>query len=172
MGRKFIDLKGKRFNNLTVIEKSDSKDSHGVRWDCICSCGNKVPFIYGYDLRRGRTNFCHKCNHKKSKESPIKSLFGNYKRNAIKRGYSFDIDISYFKTLIRRDCYYCGTPPNQKLHKNNCKEGLIYNGIDRKDNSIGYTIENCVSCCKFCNLAKNRFNASELLDWIKRLKSK
>lgn len=48
--------------------------------------------------------------------------------------------------------------------------GIIYNGIDRQDNSIGYKTENCVPCCKFCNLAKSKFTIKEFQEWINYLK--
>ena len=33
--------------------------------------------------------------------------------------------------------------------------------IDRKDNSIGYLLENCVSCCFVCNRTKSNFFSAE-----------
>ena len=45
----------------------------------------------------------------------------------------------------------------------------IYNGIDRLDNSVGYTKENCVPCYKMCNYAKNKFTMEEFLIWINRV---
>lgn len=32
---------------------------------------------------------------------------------------------------------------------------LYINGIDRKDSSKGYTIDNCVPCCTECNTMKS-----------------
>lgn len=40
------------------------------------------------------------------------------------------------------------------------------NGIDRKDNQLGYEILNVVSCCKICNIAKNDMKICEFLSWI------
>lgn len=44
-----------------------------------------------------------------------------------------------------------------------------YNGIDRVDNSKGYTITNCVTCCKTCNSAKSNMTTSNFLEWINKL---
>jgi hypothetical protein len=170
MGRGYIDLKGQRFSQLTVIEESKIKGHSGKKWDCACSCGEVVS-VYGSDLRRGRCNYCKKCNKIKSKQSPLKSLFGNYRRNANNRGYVFELSLIEFEELIIQECYYCGDAPNQLMHKKGTKEGLYYNGIDRKDNKMGYTRQNCVTCCKFCNLAKNRFKIEQFLSWIKRIKN-
>ena len=32
---------------------------------------------------------------------------------------------------------------------------IKYNGVDRKFNKKGYEIDNVISCCKICNIAKN-----------------
>jgi hypothetical protein len=41
-----------------------------------------------------------------------------------------------------------------------------YNGVDRIDNSIGYTKENCVPCCTICNWAKSNRGVDEFKDYI------
>lgn len=46
---------------------------------------------------------------------------------------------------------------------------MDYNGIDRIDDSIGYTIDNCVTCCRTCNWAKGNKDYSEFLFYIDRL---
>lgn len=45
--------------------------------------------------------------------------------------------------MVRADCWYCGSPPK-----------IEFNGIDRKDNTSGYTEGNCVPCCSTCNYMK------------------
>lgn len=47
--------------------------------------------------------------------------------------------------FIQADCYYCGKK---------YIEGEHLNGIDRKDNNLDYTIDNCVTCCTMCNYMK------------------
>ena len=43
---------------------------------------------------------------------------------------------------------------------------FLYNGIDRKNNNMGYTYTNSVSCCKLCNQAKNSLSIKEFYDHI------
>ena len=45
----------------------------------------------------------------------------------------------------------------------------IYNGIDRVDSNIGYIFENCVPCCKLCNMAKKEYPVEEFKEWIAKL---
>lgn len=42
-----------------------------------------------------------------------------------------------------------------------------YNGIDRKNNSKGYTLENAVPCCGQCNIAKASFTEHEFISWVR-----
>ena len=38
----------------------------------------------------------------------------------------------------------------------NLTGSFTFSGIDRVDGHKGYSIENCVPCCKKCNLKKNK----------------
>jgi hypothetical protein len=42
-------------------------------------------------------------------------------------------------------------------------------GIDRTNNKLGYTKENCVSCCEKCNIMKKKYSSTEFLEGIKRI---
>lgn len=54
---KFIDLSGKKFNRLTVVEKV-GKDKNGkILWKCHCDCGNEIV-VRGQALRRGDSQSC------------------------------------------------------------------------------------------------------------------
>ena len=66
MGRA-IDLTGKEFGRLTVIEKRGS-DKHGnAMWLCKCECGNEV-IVRSSNLRNGNTVSCGCYNRDKIKE--------------------------------------------------------------------------------------------------------
>lgn len=54
---KCIDLTGKRFGLLTVVEKA-GKTKHGaIKWLCKCDCGKETTVI-GDELRKGNTTSC------------------------------------------------------------------------------------------------------------------
>ena len=60
---KAIEMKGKTFNRLTVIERDYQKQkelgSKEIFWRCQCSCENKtIVSVRGSDLRRGNTKSC------------------------------------------------------------------------------------------------------------------
>lgn len=60
----FINLAGKRFGKLVVIERLPNtictrggRTFSIVRWSCICDCGNQIN-VEGTSLRAGRTKSC------------------------------------------------------------------------------------------------------------------
>ena len=44
-----------------------------------------------------------------------------------------------------------------------------YNGIDRLDNSLGYTLDNVVASCWDCNRAKQDLTVGDFLIWVLRV---
>lgn len=176
---KFIDLTGKKFGWLTVIKREypNAKWGH-IKWLCKCDCGNE-KIILGDSFKYGKTKSCGCLNKKTGRKNRLKSgisnmrtLFRHYKRSAKKRGYNFELTIEQFAEITKKDCYYCGTKPNQIAKHYSCFGDYIYNGIDRIDNNKGYTIENVVSCCKQCNFAKRDLTTKEFKDWIKNIYEK
>lgn len=53
---KFIDLTGKVFERLTVVEMVGRQSGH-VTWECECECGT-LKTVRGVDLRNGNTTSC------------------------------------------------------------------------------------------------------------------
>ena len=68
----------------------------------------------------------------------------------------FSLSFEDFDAITSRSCFYCGE--NEKRI-----------GIDRIDNSIGYTKENSVSCCKICNYMKRTMTKEDFLNHIKKI---
>ena len=164
---KFIDLSGKKFGKLTVLNRDfTGKDSKRTYWLCECECGNK-KVIGGDALKANLTKSCG-CRQKEigrenglnnlKEPKPYSTLFHRTKRSALKRNLSFNISLEEFKTLISQNCYLCGTPPKtiwkKQAEYNLLAEDLIYNGIDRINNKVGYEIDNCKPCCWRCNIMK------------------
>lgn len=91
-------------------------------------------------------------NKEKYRMSP-KQCFGNYRRNASKRSkpVSFAISFAEFMQFWNKSCSYCGN-------------SIDTIGLDRVDNTVGYTLENLVSCCKQCNWMKVDSSRSEFIE--------
>jgi hypothetical protein len=105
------DIIGKTFGNLKVIKDDGARAVTGdVLWLLNCSCGEECRATSS-DLKRGRRGFCLKCKDAISTKSPLKTLYGSYRRGAIARGLSFNISIEQMHDIIVKNCHYCGTPP-------------------------------------------------------------
>lgn len=61
----------------------------------------------------------------------------NTMASAKKRGHQFTLTRADFDALLKQPCAYGTAVHSLALHV----------GIDRKDNSLGYTFDNCVACC-------------------------
>lgn len=186
MGSKILDITGMRFNMLTVKKQlpsrvygDKSKYYKKRMWLCICDCGNKTEANTG-SLSTGKKKSCgciknitNAENSRSSRDKIIKidggyrSIFRMYKNNSKTRNLEFNIPFDDFIKLLSMNCFYCGIEPSNLYMKS--YYSVKYNGIDRRDNSIGYTINNCVTCCKMCNIAKNNSSEKEFLNWINRL---
>lgn len=54
-----INLIGKKFNHLTVIERNGSDHRGEAKWLCKCDCGNpNLISVLGSNLRTGHTQSC------------------------------------------------------------------------------------------------------------------
>jgi hypothetical protein len=60
-----------------------------------------------------------------------------------------------------KECHYCGT---SILWSIRADQKTLRHNLDRKDNSIGYTLDKCVVCCYDCNVTKgDRFTYKEFM---------
>ena len=142
-----------------------------------CRCGRKFQCAVG-NVKTGNTESCGECDFAKPTKKPPGEavrfeLFGNYRDGAKKRGHDFQLTYEQFKEFTTSLCHYCGAEPSSKYRwgekARSSTGGIIYNGVDRVDNAVGYLIENCVACCGTCNNAKATMSASDFLDWVERV---
>lgn len=149
-----IDITGKKFGELLAIKPIKNGKYRGVKWECLCDCG-ETTIAFGGHLRAGKRVSCGCRSEAKIFDTGINRLYSGYKRRAKIRNVEFSISREDFGALVSKDCNYCGIPPHQELKRLKTKKTqIIYNGIDRYDPTQGYVLGNCVSCCYYCNHAK------------------
>lgn len=59
---KLIDLTGKKYNKLTVIERAENTKNGQSRWKCICECGN-TTIVASSNLKNGEVKSCGCLRH-------------------------------------------------------------------------------------------------------------
>lgn len=166
MGKK-LNLIGKRFGKLLVLNLSNTTSKIHRYWDCICDCG-KTTKVTTSGLNSTGIKSCG-CIFGDNTTSAFNLILFDYKGSAKKRNLPFLLSTKEFKDIIDKNCHYCGTKPSQIQLTKNKKSKYLYNGIDRIDNNKGYTIENCVPCCWICNRAKLNMTYNEFIAWINQL---
>lgn len=170
---------GSIFGHLTVISKHDTSDKHdNTSYLCRCRCGVEKPIRRSH-LQSGSTISCGCVRRKDPGHVSFYRLYLTAKVGAKSRNISFDLSSEQYSQLAKGDCSYCGASPKKfnpyvlksgqintrlKLKKDTIDRAWIFaNGVDRADNSMGYSIKNCVSCCDKCNHSKKNHLSEDFI---------
>ncbi|GAG11854.1 unnamed protein product, partial [marine sediment metagenome] len=152
------------------LHDAGKNKQNNVLWNCICECG-QFKIVRAADLKNKHTRSCG-CEMGKSLpngQASFNQLLNGYKQGAKKYGVKFELTNDEFRELTSSVCYYCGKKPKQ-MHRARRQNGVyVHNGIDRVDNSKGYIIDNCVSCCSICNHMKWNLNQKIFLNHVERI---
>lgn len=170
---------GFKINRLEVILQVFDNNRHKLYWLCKCDCGGE-KLVETYDLLHGKVKSCG-CLRKETATnesyrrrlpegiSARNAVISSYKKGARSRKLQFALSNDYITQLLSSNCFYCGAEP-EKVMKVSETGGLFkYNGIDRKDNSVGYVEDNVVSCCTLCNQAKRNMDYNKFIQYIDRI---
>ena len=184
-GSVHTDLTAKIFGRLTVVGKDTTTRSKRQKWICICECGAYTSVV-SYSLTGNKTVSCgcfmreasskravlrnhSPFNRLKYGEASFNVLILSYKTKAAERSHIWGLTDDQARKLFSSNCYYCGVAPYQVCRSNRSNGGFVYNGLDRLDNSRGYTPENVVSCCGPCNVAKRAMSESDFLKLVSNI---
>jgi hypothetical protein len=169
---------GQKYGRLTALRRAGWLGGEPA-FLFRCDCGvEKV--IGAQSVRRGVAKSCgcfrkewakhHGATHQgpgRDGKAYLRYYRKNYFYRAKKHGIVFNLDLDKFERLALSPCFYCGAPPAST--EDSRYGSYPVNGIDRKDSGGGYTLENCVPCCKRCNYGKNALSVAEFKQWIERV---
>ena len=135
---------------------------------CGKPCRNKFCSVRCFNTGRVRPHLRYPDNEEKrllrSRKRPFESLHHNLQYWATRRGTEVDLSYEEFleftKVVV---CHYCGDPIDWTGRDYNWRKSFKSGHfLDRKDNTLGYSKDNCVVCCKDCNFGKgDRFSYDE-----------
>jgi hypothetical protein len=171
------EFTGHMFGRLHVLDVTNNQ-KYPVAY-CQCSCGELVT-VRCANLRNGITRSCGCLARELASarkrlmpgKAAMRTLLFSYKYHATQRNLEFDLTESQFCELTSQVCYYCGIPPLTIQKPSSGVGGVyVYNGIDRVDSRSGYSLGNCVPCCKRCNTAKSDMSVHNFLDLVRRIYS-
>jgi hypothetical protein len=143
-----------------------------AKWKVLCPNCKTETWKFSNTLT-GLKFPCKKCydnSMKRTDEFPaVKKAFISLRNNAKVRGVIVSIDEDTFYSIASNPCTYCGTDPVEKMPPKKWQKSVFLHGIDRVDNTLGYTKENSCSCCEQCNWAKKDLTLEKWNLWIDRL---
>src|SRR5712692_10633 len=183
MSRARLELSGQQFGRLTVIEFAGIKQYTGYSytlWRCRCDCGNETV-VYGKNLTKGSTTSCGCYGGRgpflEGDEAAFRRVLKTYRQGAKGRTLEFTLTPEQFRHITSQPCVYCGQEPHKTARPSHWKtrkntrpnDPYIYNGLDRVDNSLGYTEDNCVPCCEICNHMKWNLTRNEFLSHVHKI---
>lgn len=150
MSNKIIDLTGKRFGMLTVLQRAEKNMYGKPAWECKCDCG-KTSVVCGDVLRRGDTKSCGCMRGVRSFEQKNPE-FRRSRRNKLYNLWSGIIYRCSHESASHYE-YYGGKGVSVCKEWEDSFEAFakwsLCNGykagleIDRIDNNLSYSPENC-----------------------------
>lgn len=174
---KRLNLEGSKIGMLTVLGYSHSyvqpSGQKRAYWDVVCECGNKKKMSTStlttgtkscgcFFIEKRKKGF----NKREEGEANFNYKYLSYMHRAKKKNMDFLLSKEEFREIVLRKCFYCGSE-GESHHTKRSVNGLFFsNGIDRIDSSKGYILENCVSCCKRCNMMKNDLKTDDFINHI------
>lgn len=149
-------------NDLNGIDRTDNDYGYSIT-NCVTAC-EMCNTMKGDDLNDEEfiKVCCHILTYLKLIDGELyreyfsdylTSSYNEYTKRAIENEWSFELSENNFFEIIKNSCYLCGKE-NTNIHNN---------GIDRINNSLHYTLNNCLACCAVCNYIKNNYELSQLL---------
>ncbi len=185
----FLDRTGLKYGRLTVVKHNGKDKRNKHLWLCKCECGNE-KVVVSDNLSSGRSNSCgclkveylnnsgfQFIGSKDREVAILKIQYSHLKRRHNKKSKEAVLSFDTFIKLSNSRCEYCGLEHSKLIEDRSERvEGkkisdtiLKINGIDRVNSDMGYTEENSVPCCKYCNTAKNTMSLDEFYKWIRKV---
>ena len=172
-----------RFGELIVIKEiaptiTINKESKKVytrrEYLCKCDCGTEIKAVSSR-LTSGKKTACNKCAWKKrpieaNRRSDVEAFFLIVSKGAVssrKERLKWFLNLEEFTPIVNLNCVYCGNKPSKRWLSRT--RYANFNGIDRVDSSKHYTIDNCVPCCRQCNIMKWNFTEMEFKEHVLKI---
>lgn len=179
-------LIGQKFGSRTVLSFVGHRQGFGkaLYWNCRCDCGSE-SVVSGSVLRNGYSQHCRSCSHSTAYRKGVlpagvaamRVVLRRTMGSAKFRKLSWALSEAQFVALTQAPCVYCGglpsnyAKPSREVNASfpDQRSAFTYNGVDRADNTQGYTVENSVSCCWLCNRMKREMTVLDFAAHVKKI---
>jgi hypothetical protein len=139
--RRLIDLVGRKFGKLTVLERAQEKSKGNTLWLCKCDCGN-TSLVQGGSLRGEAVRSCGCLQKEKATKHGMEGT-SIYLVWASMKARCSDENKEFYKYYGGRGIAVCDRWKdfeNFYADMGDRPEGL---SLDRIDNNKGYSPDNC-----------------------------
>lgn len=158
---------GKKVGKLKILRVVQSVGNK-LLLEAICDCGRK-KIVSNTNLHSIRSCGCL-IRRYPGKDYAVGRYFISYKRFADYRDIPFRLPLSHFAKMVKQECYYCGALPSRSIWMGSrYATKTLMNGIDRRNNAVGYSKKNVVTACRRCNIAKNKVSAEEFIEMARMI---
>jgi hypothetical protein len=163
---RIIDLSGKKFDFLTVIELSSRDKLKGkTYWRCICDCGTErvvASSVLNSKSSIARCDNCKAFADKKLRWKGYEEISGDFYRSisdgAASRGFDFLVSIEDLWSLFLKQDKKCALSGQFLILSKGRRHEVGTASLDRIDSSKGYCIENIQWVHKNINIMKGDFS--------------
>lgn len=181
-------LSGQQIGRITVGEGFRCKPEGCIQertyYRCRCSCGKEYTASHT-TLSTSKNRIASVCEascgcaqHEwvaglqalAAGESDYNYIEHYYIENAKRANLLWGLTREEFRSFLSKPCNYCGISNSMERITKIGKNSFKYNGIDRVDSSLDYTLDNCVTACKWCNWAKREVSVDTFLLHVRRIK--
>lgn len=170
--KKKIEI-GNKFGKLLAIEEVKERKSGGIRYKCLCDCGNTHE-AFATHLRRGLITHCgcskvKGANHHQWKgvgeisgefwwSHIIRSANGSKLNKRVRKPKELTITIEEAWDLFIKQNRKCALTGIELTFPKKWKDKSWTASLDRIDNSKGYTLANVQWVHKDINIMKNKYD--------------
>ncbi len=135
--------KGQVVKGVKLLEPTTVRLHNRTYSAWVCQVEDKIQIIRSDNLSR-RTG-----TRTLPRMAEMHRVYMDYQYRCKKKNFFFGLTKEEFYKISQQNCTYCEAPPANGVGK-----PFVYNGVDRMDNSKGYTLKNSVPCCAACNSIK------------------
>ncbi len=181
--KKKIEI-GNKFGKLLAIEEVEKRKSGGIRYKCLCDCGNTHE-AFATHLRRGLITHCG-CSklkganhHQWTGVGEISSAFwydhivrsanGSKLNNKTRKPKELNITIEYAWDIFISQERRCALSGLELAFPKVSKDKNWTASLDRIDSSKGYVEGNVQWVHKDVNIMKNKFDNQYFINMCKKI---
>jgi len=167
----YLQLKGKKFNKLTVEEFVGFHESGQALWKCKCECG-KYKICKGTSLNKKKIQSCGCLRKTRSYEEIPCHVFSNIIMHAKHRKIICEVSPKETWEIFLKQNRKCAISGVELKFGNKYKGIETTASLDRIDSSRGYTLDNVQWVHKRINSMKSDDKQDDFLNWIKIIYTK